>query len=148
MSIQHKESSRQDFVCPVRSRSKGQLVLIHLVRGIMQAGLCTSGTKLREWRACPVRPIRGIKKTGLRLSGMKSREWRACRCSSGTRKLAGATLSIRYEESSRRDCPCSSCTRSQVGRTSSVQYDVTQKECLSSSVWYRESSRWHFVHPV
>ena len=36
--ILYEESSTRDFV-PVRSRTKGELVLIRLVRGIKQAGL-------------------------------------------------------------------------------------------------------------
>ena len=37
-----------DFVRPVRSRAEGELVHVHPVRGIMQAGLRLSGTKSRD----------------------------------------------------------------------------------------------------
>ena len=48
----------------------------------------------------------------------------------------------------RKACPLPSGTRNQAGWTSSVWCEVTRKKCLSSSIWYRDSSRWHFVHPV
>ena len=70
-SVQYEDSSKQDYVLPVRSRAKAQHVLIHLVRAIKQAGLRPSGTKSRERRACP-RP-------------------------SGTRNQARGTSSIRYK---------------------------------------------------
>ena len=59
---------------------------------------------------------------GLRLSGTKSRK--------------------------RRACPCPSNIRNHVGRTSSVRYEVTQKESLSSSVRYEESSKRDSVRPL
>ena len=52
-SIQYEEQSRRDFVRPVRSHMKGELVLIHPLRGIKQAGLRPSYTKSRKRRACP-----------------------------------------------------------------------------------------------
>ena len=100
-SVRHGESRWRDFVCLLRSRSKGGLVLVRLVRGIKQVGLRPFGTKLCEWRACP--------------------------CSSGTRIQSGKTSSVRYEvtrkeslsysdgceESSRQDfvCPVQSCVK-------------------------------------
>ena len=38
--------------------------------------------------------------------------------------------------------------RNEAGGTLSVRYEVVQKESMSSSVQYVESSRWDFVHPV
>ena len=82
------------------------------------------GTKLVERRVCP------------RPSGTMSRESKACPLSSGM-------MSREWKA-----CPLPSGKRNQVGRTSSVQYEVTRKKCLSSSIRYKESSRWHFVHPI
>ena len=68
-SIRYVESIKQDFVRPVRSRVKGELVLDRLVRGIKQVGLLPSGTKSCERKAC-LRP-------------------------SGTRNQKGGTSSVR-----------------------------------------------------
>ena len=70
-SICYEESSMRDFVRPIRSRVKGELVLVRSVRGIKQAGLRLSDTMSREKRACP-RP-------------------------SSTRNQARWTSSVRYE---------------------------------------------------
>ena len=48
MSDRYVESRRWVFVCLVRSRVKGLLVLVRPVRETKQAGLCLSGTKSRE----------------------------------------------------------------------------------------------------
>ena len=66
--------------------------------------------------------VRGIKQAGHRLSSTMSREWKACPLPSGTRNLAS--------------------------RNSSIWYEVVRKECMFSSIWYRESRRRHFVRPV
>ena len=113
--VWNEESSRQDIVRPDRSRMNGSLVLICPVRGIKQAGLRPSDTKSLERRVCP------------RPSGTMSRERKACRLPSGTRNQAGRTsyvrtevtqmeglsLSVQYEESSRRDFihPIRSCSK-------------------------------------
>ena len=133
-SIQYEESSKRDFVRPIRSCAKGWLVLVRLERGIKQAGLRPSVTKSCDRNACPrpagtrnqasgttsiqyevvqgellhVCPLRGIKLAVLRTSSTKSREWWAC--------------------------PRLSDTRIQLGGNSSVRYKVKREECLSSSV--------------
>ena len=43
-----------DFVRPVRSRAKGEQVLVRPVQGITLAGLRPSGTKSHEMKACPL----------------------------------------------------------------------------------------------
>ena len=80
-SIRCVESSRRDIVCLVHSHANGLLVLVHPVRGLKHAGLHTSGTKSRKWRACP--------------------------CLYGTRNKAGGTSSVRFEVS-RKVCSSSS----------------------------------------
>ena len=50
-SVRYEESIRQEFVCPVRSCVKGELVLVRTVRGIKLAGLRLSGTKVCMWKA-------------------------------------------------------------------------------------------------
>ena len=47
------ESSKRDFVHPIRCRTKGGLVLLRLVGGIKHVGLYPSRTKPCERRACP-----------------------------------------------------------------------------------------------
>ena len=132
LSIRYVEPSRRDFVYLVHSHANEQLDLVRLVRGLKHAGLCTSRTKSREWRACPrarnkaggtssvrslskgvlvlvlIRVVREIMQAGLHLSGTKLRK--------------------------RRACPCPSNIRNHIGKTLSVWYEVTQKESLSSSV--------------
>ena len=148
LSVGYQESCERHFVCLLRSHAKGEHVLVQLVRGIKQAGLRPSNTKsCKEILSTSVRyvestwrvfvrlirshaigghiivcPMRGVKHAGLRPSGTKSRESRAC--------------------------PSPSGTRNQAGWTSSVRYEVVQKEGLSSYIWYKESSRLHFVYPV
>ena len=60
-----------EFVRPLRSHAKGELVHVRLIRGIKQAGLQMSGMKSRGMKACP------------RLSG----SW----------NQAGGTSSVQYE---------------------------------------------------
>ena len=100
----------------------GGLLLIHLVRGIMQAGLRPSGTKSHEWRACPPPSGRGIKHARLRPSKTITRE--------------------------RRACPRSSGIWNDVGGTSSVWYEDVRKENLPSSVRNEESSMWDIIRPI
>ena len=69
--VRYEESSRQNFVCLLRSRAIGMLVLVRLVRGIKSAGLRPYGTKSHEGRACP--------------------------CLTSRRNQSGGTSSIRYE---------------------------------------------------
>ena len=71
-SVRCKESRGWEFVCPIRSSVKGELVL--------------------------VRPDRGIEHAGLRPSSMKTCERWACPHPSGTRNQVGGTLSVRYED--------------------------------------------------
>ena len=144
-SVRYEDSSSCDFVHPVRSCSKGKLVLVRPVRGMMQERLLPSITKSRNWRAGPhpsgtrnqasrtssvqtksqegelvlIRPVRGIKMVGLCPTGMKLRERKACPCPFGTRNDAGGT--------------------------SSVRYDVVQLKSWSSSVRFEESSMQDFV---
>ena len=61
MSVRYEESSKWDFLRPVRSRAKGKFVDVHPVRGIKWKGLRQSGTKSCEMRAVLVLPVRGIK---------------------------------------------------------------------------------------
>ena len=84
-SVRYDESCWQDFVCLVRSSTKGELILVRPVHGIKQAGLRLSGTKLRERTASP------------RRSDTKSSERRACPCPTGTRNHADGTTSIRHK---------------------------------------------------
>ena len=173
-SVRYKESSRRDFVRPVLSRTKRELDFVRWVPVIMREGLRPSVTKSRERTASPrpagttnqagkttslstkshreslstfvryeeslrwdfIRPVRsrvigghvivplvrGIKHAGLLPSGKKSRE--------------------------RRACPSPSSMRNHAGWASSVWYKVVQKEGLSPSIWYEESSKLHFVLPV
>ena len=69
--VQYEDSTKHDYVLPVRSHAKGEKVL--------------------------VRSVREIKEVGLRPSGTKSHERRACPRSSGARNQVGGTSSIRYE---------------------------------------------------
>ena len=69
--VRYEESCRRNFIHLVQSHEKGELVLVCLVRGIKQEGLCSSGSILHETRASP-RPF-------------------------GRRNQASKTLSIRYE---------------------------------------------------
>ena len=122
-SVEYQESCERDFVRLLRSRVKGQQVLVQLVRQINQATLPPSSTKSRREslsmsvryeesiRPDFVRPVRshaiggpfivplvrGIKHAGLLPSSTKSRERRACPSPSGMRKLASWTSSIQYE---------------------------------------------------
>ena len=47
-SVWNEESSRQNFIHPLRSHVNGEYVLLRLVRGIKQAGLHPSSTKLHK----------------------------------------------------------------------------------------------------
>ena len=160
--MQYEESSRRDFVHPVRRRAKGELVLVCPKRGINHCGIRQSITKSRERRACP-RPFdTKLRETKAcpRPFDTKLRETKACPRPLGTRIHAGWTSFVRYEvvrkksmsssswyeESSRQDhvpparshtrraCPRPSSTRNQHGGT--------------SSVWYKKSSTRDFVHPM
>ena len=42
-----------EFVCPIRSRAKGELLHVSLVRGIKQGGFQMLGMKSHEMNACP-----------------------------------------------------------------------------------------------
>ena len=92
--VQYKESIRLEFVCPVRSRAKGDLVLIRLVRGIMQAGHRPSGTKLCEMKACP-HPCEGIMHARLCPASMKSCESSSSLRPSSMRNQVSGTSSVR-----------------------------------------------------
>ena len=122
LSVQYDESCRLDFVRPVQSRAKQEHVFVNPVRGIKQARLRLSGQSRTKVVLVYVQPEGGINPAGLRLFDTKTRKRRACSHLSGTRNHAGGT--------------------------SSIWYKVTQKESLSSFVWYGESSRRDFVHPV
>ena len=88
MSIWYEESSKPDYILPVRCRVKGEHVLVCPVRGIMQAGLRPSGTKSRERKACP-RPSSTRNKVG----GTSSVWYKVA-------KMGCLSSSILYEESS------------------------------------------------
>ena len=55
-SVWYEESSRLDYVRQVQSRAKGELVIVHPVRGINQAGLRPSGMKSGIGEFVLVRP--------------------------------------------------------------------------------------------
>ena len=119
-SIRDDESSRWDFVCPLRSRVKGEHVLVRLVRGIKQVGLHPSGlnsckkslstfvryekSSKRDFvhlvRSHVIRGhvlvclVRRIKHAGLHPFGTNSRKRRACPRPSGTRNHASWTSSV------------------------------------------------------
>ena len=122
-SIRYEESSKQDFIRPVRSRTKGEHVLVLHVRGIKQVGLHSSDKKsckeslstfvryeeLSRWDfARPVhsrakrghvvvRLVRGIKYVGLHPSSTKLLKRWACPHPFGMRNQVGWTSSVRYE---------------------------------------------------
>ena len=77
-SVQYEETIWREFVHRVHTHTKTELVLVHSVQGIKQAGLDTFGTKSHETRACPL-PY-----------GMKSHK-------------ESLPMSVRYEKSSRLD---------------------------------------------
>ena len=92
-SVQYEESIWREFVCPVRSHAKGDLVLVRLVQGIMQAGLRLSGTKSCEMKACP-RPCDGITHARLRLASIKSCERSSSLRPSSMRNQVSGTSSV------------------------------------------------------
>ena len=102
-SIRCEESSMWDFVRPVRSHTKGGLVLVRSVREIKLARLRPFGTKSCERRACPH--------------------------TSGTRNRAGYTSSIQYEVTRKESL--SSSLRYDVTRKESfssfVQYEESRR---------------------
>ena len=161
-SVRYKESSRRDFVCLLRSRTIGWLVLVCLVRGIKQAGLHLSSTKSRDRMAC-------FSPSGMRnQAGWTSFVWyKVVRKESLTSKVwyeesstqdfvhsvqnhakgdldldnpvrgikhAGLLHSSSTKSRKRRACPRPFGMRNQVGGTSSVRYEDTRMENLSSSV--------------
>ena len=81
-------------------------------------------------------PIRGINHGGIRQSSTKSRERRAC----------PRPFDTKLHET--KACPRPLGTRIHAGWTSSVRYEVVRKESMSSSSWYKESSRQDHVPPV
>ena len=145
-SVHYEESSRWDIIHPVRCRVKGELLLIHPVRGIKQAGIRPSRQShkmeslfsfvryeessrwdyicLLQSRSngglVLVHLVRGFKQAGLRPSGMKSCESIACPHPSGARNQAGGTSSVRYEVARKESLsPFVRCAN-QVGGTSFI----------------------------
>ena len=110
-SVRNEESSRRNFVCLVRSRTNGDLVLVLLVRGIKHAGIRTSGTKSHNWRAYPIPS--GTKNQAAGTSSVMSLERRVCPRPSSTMSRE------------RNACPLPSSMRNQRGRTSYVWTEVT-----------------------
>ena len=146
-SVQYEESIRREFVRPVRSRTKGELVFVRLVRRIKQVGLRPSGTKSRETKACP-HSHDGIKDARLHLASMKSREWSASPRQSGTKNQARGTLFVQDEVARKESLYSSDGMRNQVSGTSSVRYKDARMENLSSSVQDKESITQEFVRPM
>ena len=90
-SVKYEESSRQNFIHPVRSHMKGGLVLVHPVPGIKWEGLHLFASKSHEMRACP-RPFA----TRNQASETLTIRYEVTR-------MEGLSSSVRYEESSRWD---------------------------------------------
>ena len=93
-SIWYKESIRWDFVRLVQSRMKGELALVHPVRGIKQAGLRPSGTMPCEMRTCP------------HPSGMRNLSGGTTSVLYEVTRKESFSSSVRYEESSKWDFLC------------------------------------------
>ena len=121
LSVRNEESSRRDFIRPLRCRREGEHVRIRLVQGIKKAGLHLSDTKSQEESLS----------MSVRYEESRRRDY---------------IHLIQSHE--RRACPRPFGTRNQAGRTSSIRYKVAQKEDFFSSIRYEESSWWDFVRPV
>ena len=120
-SVLYDESSRQDFVRPVRSRVKGGLDLVHTVQGIKHAGLRSSSTKLRERRTYPL--------------------------PSDTRNQSGRNLSVRYEVT-RKVSLSSSKWYDESSRLDFVRPVRSRVKQILVLVNTKESSTRDFVRPV
>ena len=119
--VRYEETSKRDFVRLYKVARRAKLVL--------------------------VRPIRGNKQAGLGLPGLSRKKGQTCHRLSGTRKQASGLRLPGQSLKKGQTYPHPFGTRKQASRTTSAQTKSQEGVNLSSSVWYKETSKRDFVRP-